>query len=259
MPKRSSSPMSLFAFQDIVTAVTGIMILLTLLLSLEIVHKVEGTSGQTSDVYRQLLEQKRELESRLQSLQSQLRRSSERNPKPQSPPTFSKLQREIALLEQRIKSYRQQLAFFQKTYQSQRQVLEPKIAKDEKYLDQQLSQLKEIQRKIRDLQGRIIYQIERKFSQTPWLVQVAEGRIMVAPMRKKTQPQVFSTVEQFIQWVDRHRDPNADYFLVVIKPKGVQVYRHLREELQKRNFKMGIDLIPEDKDAISLQTGAEGP
>ena len=259
MPKKSSSPMSLFALQDIVTAVTGIMILLTLLLSLEIVQKAESFPAQTTDGYSQLLKQKQELENHLRSLQEQRRRRSGRPPKPQPPQSSSELQRKISMMEKRIDGYRRQLALLEQTLQSRQKDLEPKIDKKQKHLERQGEQLKQIQRKIQDLQGRIIYQIDGKFSQTPWLIQVAANRIMVAPMRKKTRPQVFSTPGMFLQWVDQHRDPQADYFLVVIKPKGVKIYRQLRDELHKRGFDMGIDLIPEDKDAISMQTGAGGP
>ena len=41
MKRKSNLKISLFSFQDIITSVTGVMILLTLLMALELVEKIE--------------------------------------------------------------------------------------------------------------------------------------------------------------------------------------------------------------------------
>src|SRR5688572_28379815 len=52
---RGGTPMSFFAFQDIITSVTGIMILVTLILALEFIQKSEGSpKNQTKQITEEL-------------------------------------------------------------------------------------------------------------------------------------------------------------------------------------------------------------
>jgi hypothetical protein len=69
----NGSPISLFSFQDIITSVTAIMILLVLILTLELITRMslKGVAAEDQKVARQLNESLETLRKRLKDLQSE--------------------------------------------------------------------------------------------------------------------------------------------------------------------------------------------
>ena len=58
MPRRASqTAISLFAFQDIIISVSGIMILIVLLLAIQLTDSTEGSGKQYQETARELREQ----------------------------------------------------------------------------------------------------------------------------------------------------------------------------------------------------------
>src|SRR5689334_22415324 len=65
---RGGNPFSLFAFQDIITSVSGIFIVIVLLLSLELIQRPAHSSPAASSPINELTEAIRKAEAELQQL-----------------------------------------------------------------------------------------------------------------------------------------------------------------------------------------------
>ena len=77
MPRRTELKISLFSFQDIITSVTGVMILLTLLLALELVESAQQSPAiQTTELVNDLQEQIAVASAELEDLKKRINASS---------------------------------------------------------------------------------------------------------------------------------------------------------------------------------------
>ena len=75
--RKTQTPFSLFAFQDIITSITGIMILITLLIALELVHSRENSpQHQTPQLNTTIQKQLQETNAAITQLNEQLRQQS---------------------------------------------------------------------------------------------------------------------------------------------------------------------------------------
>src|SRR5487761_1186232 len=254
--RKSSNPISLFSFQDIITSVTGIMILVTLLMALDLSQRVvESPRVQTAVVSKQLEavvsradEEIRQLEAQLAGRDAALQQVAAYDRR-RLLAESDEVKRHVEQLEAETIKLASQAEDAQKR---QAQIEARGVAKEE---DVELVQ--ELTRKIADLErqieklrstNRIVNNPAQGTSKAAWLVELTDTAIQAAPMGRAARPTVFAgasnqeTVNAFRQWAT-DRDRGSEYFVLLIKPSGIDLFDQLREELTDLGFDLGFDVV----------------
>ena len=261
--KRNTAAFSLFAFQDIITSVTGIMILVTLILALELIQRKEQSPPQKT---AELIEQsqaaieanRRETE----QIDSELKqRNVEAVELAGVDVTRLKRQSEdVSRQNQQMKDELDRLGRERDKAdmrRNQAKKAKAKHADDPKNLQQLQEQIARKEKELKTIKqsNRVIYNPAKGSSKSPWLVEVAAGKVLVAPMGKSAKPHVFPSAAAFQGWLGK-RNPNAEYFVLLVKPSGIKFFDEIRKALQQRKFDVGYDLLPASKTAIDPEKGA---
>lgn len=263
--KNSSNPFSLLSFQDIIMSVSGIFIFLTLLLALDLVSRVIGTSPYTKTVKTR--ESMDEIKKEVETLKSQIdlaSRTIEANFKIQK--EYLNFSRED--IKQKITGTLKQKSELtaeleklknEKADLTEKQSQIPDIKKTIAEIDQKTDQLKkeksEIESKTESLQNLKSNVFVRSGShrEIPWLVDLAHDRISVFSLKEDIAKH-FSKARDFIRWARKH-DPQREYFMLYIRPSSTSFYEEIRDSLKESGFKIGLDLMPEEEKIIITSGG----
>ena len=263
--RTSPTPFSLFAFQDIITSVTGILILVTLLIALELVNRRENAPRhQTAQLNQMLRNQLQETKAATGQLNQQLhQRQQGFLPDAVLAPDVlkSKLQvlKERERLEQRkSRELSRQLAAARKRLQNVQQVRADRSG--------EVAELQRLQQNLRkktnDLSkltktDRLFYNVSaiKTASSNPWLIEVTATSIRAAQMGKRAPPLAFAGNQAFEDWA-RTQPPSSSYFLVLLRPDSVRSYQVILDFLDKQGLQYGYDLVDTGKVVIDATDGA---
>lgn len=261
----STDAFSLFAFQDIITSVTGIMLLITLLFSLELTRKKVPTADLDESTTSETTEKNiRELEESITSLLSVSDKNQAFMEKAASLPAS-----EIASLE---KTLRERLAALQ--------ALEAEISSSTRQLDLETSRqsemigemrtktLSSLETEIKRLQeeiqttsqsARVVYNPDPGATKSAWLIDLGEERIQVFPMDGGPMRTFQVTLGDqipptFQDWV-KQRDSNQEYFVLLLRPEAIMLYDKVYPFLDNSGFELGVDLIDSTTDASVTFSG----
>lgn len=265
---RQSAPISLFSFQDIITAVTGVLILVTLLLTLQLIDakELEDTYG-SARLVEKLKSAVADAENRRAALKSQLEQSQEtlRETAETSAPILSA---QIAELSAKAEDLSRAIA----SAEAEQKRMETRLRnaeterfeaeRDREKLDQLRRATSQLKQEIESdrTQDRVFYSFPRGAFRNGWLVEVAGDYVAVAQV-DQTSPLAYfrgsqrSRVESFMNWSDEV-DDDANYFLFVIRPSGVESFRSLEERIRSTGRAYGFDLIDEYQKLLDLEKGA---
>lgn len=258
--KKASAPFSLFAFQDIITSVTGIILLITMLLAIELVQNLnradaapqEEKSSQVAQMLRHAVSESTAEMVRLQKILDEtttirfdadsLRRKLAE---------MKAAAGEMELQNEQIQTTQEKIDVRRTQQSLNAKDLSPEaignLVKEQEAIAQQIATMKE--------SNRVIFNRPAGAAKTPWLVELNESSILAAEMGLAQSPQSFATADTFLQWVqDQERD--SRYFVLLVKPTTIETFSTIRKALQDRHFDVGYDLLPSDKTAIDAQTGA---
>lgn len=274
--KRSTPPISLFSFQDIITSVTAILIVIVLCMCLELLEKTESTA---ESIQTELVA---DLRQSLADLRRQLDEMSA------SPPVTEDLATVAAVspseLRARLQDYqRNTLAADQKLRQEEtrqtelRQQLTRAAAAlfdrktDVDELNRLESQISEVQSRLASLEAldRPIYSMPRGSNRTGWLVVVTSGLIECALLGESRPPLQFretpgripgveSAAQAFLKWVDQSKDPNR-YFMILVRPDGAGEFSAIEDRLESRAIAFGFDVVDAQQALIDPVHGAGQP
>ena len=265
---RRGIPISLFSFQDIITAVTGVLILLTLLLTLQLIDakELDGTYDSAS-LAEELKSVIADAESRRDSLKSQLQRTNEtlRDAGETSPQILSA---EIAELNAKRENLSREIASEKlEQKQMERRLRDAEAEsfeaeRDRKKLGQLRRATSELKQEVESLQtqDRVFYAFPRGDVRDGWLVEVAGKYVAVAQFGRTAPPRYFRgfrarRARSFMRWVEELNGGN-EYFLFVIRPSGVEVFDLLEERIRTSGRAYGFDLIDERKILLDSEKGA---
>lgn len=259
--RRNENPLSLFSFQDIITSVTGILILLAIMLAIAVIRQTDA--APVDDIRPEidaLSAQVKSLETEISQLDMIVRETDSQMTR-WSGRTKDELQTELASLLATKKMEEAKLYQFKSSVADARQNLQ-KMATDP-LVGKLKSAIAEGERKLTDINNkksqlssgkRVVYHF-RNTSSRPWLVEITKERIRAGRAGEKATPLEFKTVNQFIAFVKAQ--PEGDrYFVLILKPSGVDVYGRIRDELNSLNVDIGTDLLDEGQTALDSQTGA---
>jgi hypothetical protein len=273
---RGGTPISLFSFQDIITSVTGIMILVTLFLALEVIRRKEGSPQQQTKVLTKELMQAASNAARVKSTLKENRQQIEQLRSALTGDESKLLEsvkvdadevsRKLRDLDELNKLMAGELTQSEARRRQTEKELEEMLAREaDKQTDKQsLEQLSQkVKEKIDELKklrqaNRVIFNPTQGDSKTPWLVELSATGILSAQLGKKEKPQSFPTAGAFKSWAAK-RSKSGEYFVLLVKPSTVDKFLDTRETLEKQGFDVGFDLLRDDQTAIDPELGASTP
>jgi|YNPMSStandDraft_1061717.scaffolds.fasta_scaffold11901_2 hypothetical protein len=252
MRKRSGSPLSLFSFQDILTSLMGVVFLIVLLLSLELVHRAPNVSDLTRQDAERLKEETTRLEQQCQILQDQLNSLYE-NMK-LAVGSLEQLKQKHLQLQQLCKHLRSECDALQTSLQEANQ--QAVSAEKQFARDSEERRIAELRQKIAQLQAKLDQLQKEDFfifnpvpgGLMPWLVDLAGPAwtvVSAETFRIETafpQHPMQERISAFIQWA-RSRDPRREYFVLFVRPSGLPAYDELRKKLETLGFQLGVDVL----------------
>lgn len=264
-------PISLFSFQDIITSVTGIMILVTLMMAVELAMRPQKTKAVVPmstahvEVLRTTMaEAAKEVE--------QLRARHERGTqalKEVAAISASELQAEARELErilERLQREANELEQKKQDVQNRKEAADKnKVDReaDRRKTDELVEKIKEMEEQLAKLkqQNRVVYNPAPGSSKSAWLVEIAGNRVLAAELEKPEKPQVFdqpTRLADFLAWA-RGRDRRREYFVLLVKPSGIEAFTQIHVQLKQAGFDLGFDLLSAEQSAIDPQAEAKAP
>lgn len=264
----NSTPISLFSFQDIITSVTGIMILVTMMMTLELLQrKASAPAPQTAKLIEELRPAVDQADQEISRLQQELARDEQ-------------ALRDLAGIDQdQVRQAMDDLERLTKQLQSDVQTLrgeeahaESRVRRSEAEKTQQASDAKTLQEltdRVRKTQlqfdelkssNRVIYNVSSSVSKSAWLVEIGDKQLLTAPVGKPAKAIVFSgspeaRTAEFLRWA-AGRDAKSEYFMLLLKPGGVASFGSLLQGLKSKGFQVGFDLLGAGQSAVDSNTGA---
>lgn len=269
--KSSSSGVSFFAFQDVITGTTGFLIIITIFLALSIDQVFEvNDDGEpnkaVAEALQRTLEQVSELKQKVESSQmapgenpetiarmiEELKRSIDRLSQPNSPDLRqksveeSKLSRDVRIETQKLLTKLDAL-----------KKLLPDTTKEAAQADSRISALES---EIKDTQNRLQQTIDRKnvlrlipeksnTSKEPVLIVVQKSHLKVQ-IFGDAPPELLTSDDELLAALESY--PTTSFYAVLyFKPSGALRFQDLTKRLRQAGYEIGYDLISED---IELDT-----
>ncbi len=229
------APVSFFSFQDIITAISGIMIFLVLMMALELTLLDHAASPLPKSAPR---------EPRHELFASRVRKSVEKGSLPvrdmrEAAAAFTRLLRE----QQSITNQTAELATA--IARDQRSIA--RLAEQQKAL---LSNMEAIRRERAALRKATELTLipERDSDKQPIVVECSGDRIRAARIDHRDMVRAFDTDDKgksaFIRYAAARSDAQ-EYFLFMIKPSGVDYAMSLIQLMRNKGFDAGYDALEE--------------
>lgn len=255
MSRRSKAggvPISLFSFQDLITSLSGILILLVLLMAVEVALrkvvplKTDAPRDASVDP-AQLRESVASLKQRIVSLQKAVTASTSLDAVSLAEQTTtaerkrSDLQKELARLQEQQVSLQNRLDVAREEAALRRKLNKP--------LEEELNRLKAALAQAAD-DSKVFYIPEEGVAKTPILVECSGSSIRVGFISRAEQPVAFATDAKGLNLFARHISqfsPAREYFVFMIKPSAVYIWGSFRAKATALNFDVGYDALEEGK------------
>jgi len=265
---KRDAPFSLFAFQDAITSVCGVVVLITLMLALELTRRATDDEAPVKTDARQVLETRDEivsLQNEIASLveESQsnalsfeaasgnLSKSEALDALQEAQKRLEEAQRESSRLQEERKKTR--------AFQDEIASLEKRVddlTKEQSDATNALESAKKDADKAKkdalrsDLSE--FYVFPQNGRETHWFVELTSDRLTLVGSERR---QDFSDVESFVDWAKK-RSRREEYFVLIARPSGVENFERVAEKLQAMDFRIGVDLIGENKQLQFLSSAA---
>ena len=263
--KSSQTKISLFSFQDIITSVTGIMILTTLLLALELLSRTEGSPPvQTAEHTETALQTSEELRAEIDALRTQLKASQDNI---QGLPSLNadslkemsrSASEESRRLENELSSLQHKLDERLVEAKNVGAEAQDKIQHGQHDLQQLQKQIADSEQRIASLEGsnRVFYSsgIQGK---KMWVVEITSQGLDVAEMGVQSVPMHFSSTSALKRWLSTLTLSDNALFLL-IKPGGAVTFREIQSYLSGR-MDFGFQVIAADQEVLDPKFGAGKP
>ena len=252
--RSSSSPFSLFAFQDIITSVIAIVILITLILTLEIVNRVsqspQNAKVTTEEDIRSATDRIKIIKQEISKLKGKITAAAPILPKqPIVSPT--EIKKQIERLTRHLETLNRKVSSIGNG--------PVKPALPVKQLLALETKLKATKEKITHLQSNstVIYVPDTNSKRTCWVIQFEKKQIKLLPithglptktLRGDNNKQLLERLQQDLKLLanDEH------YFLFTARPTSdPDLYFQILDLLEKKKYPVGVELIPEDVQIIT--------
>jgi len=259
---------SLFAFQDVMASLIGIVFFVVLFMALDIVEQASPTGPPVDEPQRPdvaaLREELKSLTDRRDQIELELARVTESlnvvsaSSDADLVKEINALYNRILLLHEEIRQAENRLVRTDKARQETEVRVGSARAKASE-LDEALRRAKAIVQALRQRNARasrsaagVTYLFDdTATTRKPWLVEVTGKSIRVAPHDDSDAVLTFSAQsaaarqKQFLAWTQSRRS-SMYYFVLLAKPSGLSQIPGLKRELKRRGYSLGEDLLPEN-------------
>jgi len=281
--KNDENPVSLFAFQDIITSITGIMILVVLLIILDIIDTKETTTSSPSP-YKEDIEQLEEtilkLKEKLESDKDWLDKNEELIVKALSldlnaiPKLIEKERKRNLLLSSSLTTVEKEnielKSMILKTEQKIKIQKEEETLNATKIIDKQdelkqrkkkneelLVEIKKLQEEKEKRKNRVEIRTAEDLDKTPVFVEISENMIKTKVI-KDSQFKDFISEEkdhkkllgEFYRWIKTTRNPQEECIVVIVKPSSTEYAGMLISILKQENFNYNMEPMEETKTGV---------
>ena len=267
MRRRTIGPgVSFFAFQDIITAVVGIFILITLTLVLELQQRVEPATTGLSNKTTNLRNRVTELEAQAKLLRTQYAARIDQHADTNEVNQFN-VTTKTAELVARTTATQQQLDNLQNaisvtnTKSRKARLANTKLHSQAQKLSATRSRIKELRTELTQLieQGSVIenetavvYRDQVTESVYVCIIQLNKKGINTKDAATQTLHN-FSSVTAFQNWYEES-DKSNRHFLILIEPTGTQYFSEIRKNLDRTQATFGFDLVEDGhRSALSFE------
>jgi hypothetical protein len=259
--RKSASSISLFAFQDIITSVVGIFILIIICMILQL-RETRNGSGTSMQSYRELLTIQKSISKESSHLSKSLSELTESLLQVKVGNRFSdqlaaeELESIERMLKERMTRAEEQLArITQKRAEVERE--RERLKMSQAALGPEMEELRTIQEQVsrvekeikeidtenpmvflrKSINGRPLCILEVKKGKIDWTATTTgEKRSWTIPGERAAMLEWFTTAEA-CQW----------HFLILIKPSGAAEFEGIRKSLVSANINLGFDVIGENQ------------
>lgn len=268
--KSHGSSVSFFAFQDIITATTGFLLLITVFLALNITEVVslstEPTAGglmteklrkvmaeivdlkgKVNDGAPKIQEDEATLKRMIEELKRSIARLSPTNNLAPLPAEESMLDRELRIEQQKLLT--------------KLEALQKELAEAAEGATETGSKIAALERELKDLQNRLqqAYDQKNKLRLIPERSGTSKEPVLVVIQKKAFRIQAFDgsaavevgSLEELTKALGRF--PAANHYVVLyFKPSGSQMFNDATTHVRGLGYEIGYDLLPE---AVTLELG----
>lgn len=260
---RTGAPaFSLFAFQDIITCVMGIMLLLTLMMSLQVNvspgsgmdDKMQVTIQKLADETQKLLRDTVAMEARVEEQLAVMKSNAlldtailekSRN---QVSADVTAATRDLNRVKEVADAAAENLKGVGLEFEKRQADV-----KETRRLEQEIQ---EIQKNLEELRSgnRKIYNAHDSAAKTCWLIELSTTRdIKVAELGQQASPRLYSSVQQLLEWMKGVSSDDVA-FMILLKPEAAELFDQISETLIRLRIPFGFDLLPQDATAIEKPT-----
>lgn len=246
----SSAPVSLFSLQDIITCLTGIMILIVLILAVEAIATPES-QGRGVHIDLPSVE---ELEARFKALQEErdelVSQIGMRNPQADSLSAADKVRATLKLKQQRTDQIRQETALELSQEKQQERLMELLNRKHRRA--EELEGLREEMESFNEKAMRATSMVRflpgEGLDKTPHLLVSDRNGVQVLSLAEPIRDQAWSPAltERGLRRLLTDADTEKEYFVVILKPSGADLGLELYETIRTAGFQAGYDTLEEN-------------
>jgi len=271
--RRSSQPtITLFSFQDIITSVTAILILIVLILSLELITRsVQKNAGDPAATTRSLAATVADMESVVAALEAEALKA----PHTSSEVNTEKPERDVKVLRDQIEWARQQLADARAIETESRSKAEI-AAQAEALASEEAIDVADWNDKAKETGARaaelasenerrrteisqkeagpkkegadVVFTREPSSIRQPWLLEISAVGFSALRLGAGKPISLDAGVDpnsSLARWISR-LDSLSDHVLLIVRPSGAEVTHKVKPLLRSAKIPFGIELVSEE-------------
>jgi len=267
----------LFSFQDIITSVVGVVLLITLILLLQLISQMSAAPPSPTMTVQELRQQISDIQPVLAELQDSIavlhraREQSEIFTPSQDQTdalqsTVDRLETNVAIAEKRIEETKKRIdelkndPAIRRLSETEREIdeLTDKIAAMQQQTKEITDDAAALQAKIQELKSKntaldqqiassaalqLKVTVPKDTDKTAFILDYGQGTITVIPTDGSAN-QRFSSRSQFANWVSQ-RNYATEHFVVYVRPSRFGQHDDIVKDLRARGFDVGLQVIGE--------------
>lgn len=250
---RNDPPVTLFAFQDVMTSIIGILLFVVILMAIQtsVVAQAIGDVSHDGSLSEQIMELEKRRDAAIKALEEQAR-IAERARDSGGMRGILEDRSELSELYRRIEQIDAEIA---RRFDQMKRVTETSTEATSP-LGQMIAAQQENERLKGELDEsrlnkRLTYIISKDFGKSPILVELSKSVWRVSAdangdtMISVTDDSITDRLESLIALISNFSNDDF-YCLLIIKPSQAEQVETVMERLSKEGFQIGLDAIPED-------------
>jgi len=267
MRRRSgTAPFQLFSFQDIITSVMGIVVLILLVLALELSQRqLQSPAVGQAAVRHRTQEAIADAEVEIARIRTELDASTIAQTAGISLADIAA--RKLALdrvqpqVESQLSSARRQKLRLETLLEKRTKESESEMLAAQ--LKEKLNKVSKLEERLKEWKEktRIVYRTALSDGRQAWLVELNAKAFLSArvgsrePPVRFEQPDINDRTVALLRWTDR-MEPNLHLLHILVKPGGAGAFSEIEPKLRRRGFALGFDVVGAAQIAIDPTIGA---